>query len=76
MKEITIKIFDNISHRQEKHSAYYEDFEVFVDGKKIPRLHRFSLDFVNNPDKSAYQLETDFIYHVEQFVDTFGVCDE
>ena len=46
----------------------YKLFDVFVDGEKIPRVKRISLDFCNpNPD-SNYVPVFDNSYTIEQYL--------
>lgn len=63
MSEIKIVIPD-----QSKVNNPWEKFKVYINGEEIPRLRRFSLEFENNGSLSG-DLESDFVYSVEQYID-------
>lgn len=66
MSEITIKI-KNFKEWHESH--YKEQFEVFIDGEKIPRLESFSITVDNQIGEDVPNATKYLNYSIKQHID-------
>ena len=73
MNEIIIRIRNWEEQRDYRRSTGTpEQFEVLIDGEKIPRLEKFSIDLTNYMDRTYDpDVRKDFSYTIKQYID----CD-